>query len=110
MIIVYEDELPEIFDDIYYTFFKTKLIELKRISNTIYCFYIKLVSKTDYIKGIKAIYDVYCDEGLYWELNVFKEHFIFPSNHISSEYEIITISENKNLSNCPKEQLVIKYK
>ncbi len=108
MITVYEDELPKIFDDIYYALFKTNLIELKRISNKTYCFYIKLISKNDYVKGIKAIYDVYCDKELYWELNVFKEHFIYPSNYISSEYKIITLSENKDLSNCLKEQLVIK--
>lgn len=107
--IVYEENLPKIFEDIYYSFFKTKLIELRKTSYKTYSFYIKLVSKTDFTKGIKAVYDIYCDEGCHWELNVFESHFLIGSNPISSEYKITPIDEKMDLSNRPQKRLIIKY-
>lgn len=107
--IVYEEDLPKIFEDIYYSFSKTKLIKLNKSSYKSYSFYIKMVSKVDFAKGIRAIYDVYCEEGLDWELNVFESHFLFALKHISSEYKIIPINEKIDLSNCPKRRFIIKY-
>lgn len=107
--IVYEENLPKIFEDIYYSFFKTQLIELSKSSYKSYTFYIKLVSKTDFTKGIKAIYDIYCDVGCYWELNVFESHFLIGSKKISSEYKITPINEKMDLSNRPQKRLIIKY-
>lgn len=109
IIITYEKELPEIFEDIYYSFFKTNLIKLQKLTYKSYEFYLKLKSKENFSENIKAIYEVYTEDDLPWELNVFKEHFIL--NKLESyEYNIISLKNEKlDFSNKAKMILIIKF-
>ena len=108
-ITVYEKDLPEIFETIYYYFLKTNLIKLNKSTYKAYEFYLKLKSKEKFSENIKAIYEVYCDDGCPWELNIFKQHFIL-SEIESINYNILAIKNEKiDFSNNPKMTIIIKY-
>lgn len=111
-IIVHKSELPKIFDDIKYAFFKHKLLELNKSTYKSYCFCIKLISKNDYFNGIEAIYEVLAFPGQDWELDVFYMHFILKEIDVNSEYKIIPLKEEEGINYLKgrKLRIIVKIK
>ncbi|EFS20641.1 hypothetical protein FSBG_00138 [Fusobacterium gonidiaformans 3-1-5R] len=93
----------KIWDDIYCLFTKNKVIELKKVVYKAHSFYIRKIAEND-----KTVtYQIYVDEGIEYELNVFLHEIYRNTESMFCEYFIEPVNEEIDFSEKPSLKLIV---